>query len=298
MTIENIGVLPREFFPSYLDLRERNLMTYLLLFDRVAVTTPDLEYTKNLLSRQPGRFERLIATQEWLYDKQLLFEYKHLDFPEKEKVLNQASQLPNTHLELEFYDPRVFGTVKPMLDLFARCTAIHLSKKSNVKAVPIFQPDDFTPIQNQEKRGIVLQVVLESLPIPSADTSWEAIVDFRNDEEAKSKLLALRSWMNKIAKEKLSRKELLEEIEYNINLYKQAMKYHKTLKGIGRIESLILSSAEIVDNLLRLKLSGVLKPFLEIRTRETILLLEELSYPGRDLSYFVKVQDEFAKGDS
>ena len=51
------------------------------------------------------------------------------------------------------------------------------------------------------KRAAVIRVVINNLPLPAAETPWEAIVDWRSDPEAYAKYRVLRAWIARLARE-------------------------------------------------------------------------------------------------
>ena len=68
----------------------------------------------------------------------------------------------------------------------------------------------------------MLQTVLEQMPIPDSQTSWEAIIDFRNDPDVREKLVRLRHWTSQVSRSDLTPAEIRDELEYLQTEYEAA----------------------------------------------------------------------------
>lgn len=74
----------------------------------------------------------------------------------------------------------------------ARISTIDL-RNAGLEAYPVFYSDPVPLTQAPTEKQGVLQIVLEALPMPDDSTSWEQILDYRNDTESQGKFLALKA---------------------------------------------------------------------------------------------------------
>jgi hypothetical protein len=142
-------------------------------------------------------------------------------------------------------------------------------------------------------RGDVVTVVLDVMPIPDDSTSWEQILEFRQDKDSRSKLIALRRWMRGVAKDSRSSTEIAEELEYLLHQYEGHMRLHRMKINAGTLESIATATGDIPHELLKLKLSSLVKPLCILGTRRVQLLEAELSCPGQEVAYVSKARRAF-----
>lgn len=140
----------------------------------------------------------------------------------------------------------------------------------------------------------VLDIVLDCIPQPSIDTPWEALLDWRNDEEAKSKFLRLKVWMNSIStRQDINMNHLKEEIDYLIDEYRRYMELQKAKFSSGTLRSIVVGAAEIIESVAKLKLKNLAEMSFQIRQANIDLKVAEFAAPGRELAYIVHAQNQF-----
>src|ERR1700704_5153000 len=100
----------------------------------------------------------------------------------------------------------------------ARITAKKLQKIDNMDAAPLMEHEIVIPdgIKHEytNKTTSVLEIVLKRLPIPNESTSWEQIIDFRDDSEAAGYLSGLRMWMIDLARQGHTSLEAEQKLEW------------------------------------------------------------------------------------
>ena len=139
----------------------------------------------------------------------------------------------------------------------------------------------------------ILNIVLHALPVPTDDTPWEKIIDFRSDEVASTALRRLRRWMRHLASEARSEKELKDELEGLFDEYREYMRVHKLKTTRGTIETVVTTVGEVAENVLKLRF-GKLANLLFAASGHRVSLLEaELAAPGREVAYIIKAQEAF-----
>ncbi len=134
----------------------------------------------------------------------------------------------------------------------------------------------------------VLEVVINRFPTPRPDTSFEAVLEFRSDEDAMRALRRLRQWMAKIAKAELTPHEIDAELQDLIDQYTEYMNLHKLKFYHGAFQSLVSISLEVLEHLAKVKLKSALEAVLSFKSRRLALTEAELKAPGREAAYIVQ----------
>lgn len=320
---ERIGI--KHFFPFEVDNQLQSLKRNLLFFDRMGVL--HLEDLLTLLREQQPPWIKdslsLANEFEWLRDQNLIFEINYDKLPRPtnadmagqfielfslaNRVSHEASGLLSELLEFTKKANKAnvsldeLPTAKLKLDklqraaaeFHSRAVAIPLNESPSVIATPVIETMARLPKELRSKEVDIINIVLEKIPTPASSTPWEQILDFKNDSDSRSKLIGLRQWTSAISKENLSVKEADEKLQWLLNEYTKHMEYHKMKTQIGAIKFMLISGAEIVENLARLKFGEVAKTILSTKSIRTNLMEAELSAPNRELSYLHLVNEKF-----
>ena len=159
-------------------------------------------------------------------------------------------------------------------------------------AVPILSADSYP--DGQANSTDVLQIVLHTIPMPDATTSWEHIIEYRSDPDSYSKFLALRNWMIDISKKNLTHIEIEQKLEYLIDQYQQHMKLHRMKANAGTLQTLVVSTAEFMEDLVKIKWGKLARNMFTIKERKLALLEGELTSPGSEVAYIVKARESFS----
>jgi hypothetical protein len=182
-------------------------------------------------------------------------------------------------------------------DVMARAVALAMRDKIGVDAVSTIAPhplSDRLGATEQDLSGVV-RAVLEGLPIPDETTPWEAIIDFRDDATAMTKLLALRRWMRQMATSSTSPTHLTEEIEWLLHEYEEHMKLHQLKINKGALEMVVTLAAGLLEDIMKLKLRDAVGLLFERNSRRIALMEAERSAPGRELAYLSRAKSAFGK---
>lgn len=178
---------------------------------------------------------------------------------------------------------------------WARTISILLREIKGVKAFPILALETNYLEKPEPEKADVISIVLNALPIPNESTSWEQILDYRNDSDAISNFLALRDWMNDVAKAKLSQDEIEDKLRYLIDRYQRYIKLHEMKVDTGVLETIVVASAEFLENLMKFKWGEIAKGLFSIRHRRIALIEGELTAPGNEIAYIVKTRNAFTR---
>lgn len=153
---------------------------------------------------------------------------------------------------------------------------------------------DNTPVDLPNfQTATVLQVVLEKLPVPSPDVEWSQIVEYRADPDSSAKFLALRVWMQDIARATYSKTEIEERIDYLINEYENHLAYHKLKFERATRHVLLNAPLEIIENLFKMNWSVAGKKRFTLEEKQFDLMQAHLTAPGRELAYISKANTNF-----
>jgi hypothetical protein len=151
-------------------------------------------------------------------------------------------------------------------------------------AIPVLPTEPRLALPNNTATNVAL-VVVTQLPTPSEQVSWEQIIDFRADPDARAGLLGLRRWMRTLDDEKLTINKVHEELEYLLHQYEYYMRLHKMKFEYGLLRTAISFSFEVMENVVKLRLKNATKTLYSVQDRRVALLEAEMSAPGREIAY-------------
>lgn len=178
----------------------------------------------------------------------------------------------------------------------ARVLATHFGATLACDALPIIPAHPLPLRDSAVDAGSVIDLVLSNMPVPDESTSWESIIDFRSDDEARKARNRLRRWMHKFASAKSSVREVNDELEYLLDEYRSYMRLHRIKTQHSKLETVLTVSAEALENLVTFHLSNAVKALFSWRKEKIALLEAEQAAPGRDIAYIVMAQDRFGGG--
>ena len=171
----------------------------------------------------------------------------------------------------------------PMLDLIARSYALSCEQSDS--------GNQYTPIVHNldtyiyDRDAIVADIVLSKIPVISSSTCWDKLIDFKTDSESVGNLLSLRNWMIDITHTEFHPNEINERLDYLLHRYESSLKIHQIECHQGKIELFVILPLKIIENILKLKFSSILKDILDVRTKKLRLDASELNLAGREVAY-------------
>jgi hypothetical protein len=139
----------------------------------------------------------------------------------------------------------------------------------------------------------VVEVILRAIPCPRADVPIEQILDFRADEEARTKLRRLRFWMRKLAREEAREREIVEELEELLFEYEEQMKIHRLKYEMNTWRVLLSTTAEVFESLARLKPKSAIDALFAVKEQRIKLLEAEASTIGKEVAYIWSAKRQF-----
>lgn len=208
---------------------------------------------------------------------------------------NPQNILDNPNLDNVTVD-EVVHTMSAYLErdsIVLRSMSTRMEIKEKVSVVTTLPYIEYTRKLPNSNKSDVAQVVINKLPLPNDETSWEQIIDYRNDPETQKHLLSLRKWISNISTKNLSSIEIEDELESLINDFQEHMKLHRMKTNLETLEVMVKAPLEILENLIKLRLSKIPEPLFALKKRQINLLEAELNAPGREISYIIKTQEAF-----
>lgn len=139
----------------------------------------------------------------------------------------------------------------------------------------------------------VLRVVLREMPMPDRSTPWEAIRDFRDDQDARLKLRRLRAFVSRMGREGVPPHEIADQIASMAADYQTYTRLQHAKIRHGFWQVLISTTAGVLEDIANFKFSGAAERLVNLRGENLRLRERELSAPGREVAYLAAVRARF-----
>ncbi|CCK80764.1 hypothetical protein [Desulfobacula toluolica] len=296
--MEYIGV-GNIFSPFFGDLKKT-----ILFFDKIAAVGLEMLIIYNQFSEH--RDEELLATINYLMEQNQIIDPMPLgqnNHPPAESELEEyelASKLSgyiqDTHVDVSSYhdftlmDRAHLESCNEYLQ--SRVSASRLNKSRNVIATaikPLDLPDNiqFDPESNQD---LTIKIVIHDFPLISDKIPFKEIISFKKETDTRARYLNLRKWIRNISNKDLTEKEITQEIEFIINDYVDYMNFLKLKFKRGTFETILVSSAQAIENLAKFKLKDFTQSLFSLSKQRIALIEAEKKAPGRELSFLVKAK--------
>lgn len=296
--IKTIGVMN----PYSLNNNRGKMKRDLLFFDKICLlganniveknSGPDANEIEYLMRKEivfdTGIVSKLYEAKEQLYSKTS-------DFTtiEEFEVEGDNTDLINSFCSL--LDP----SAKPyeMFDFLARSESVRLRQTENLDATPILVDEKSFEFLDSSEKSDIIQIAIKAMPIPNDLTAWEDIFAFKQDEESKQSLLALRTWITKIAKQGFRKNEIKEELEYLLEQYEVQLKKRKIKYQNGTLIELVAVGSQFVTaiNSFGNKYSLLIGTVATILLHKKIKLLKnERVEIGKEIAYISMTREKFS----
>jgi len=179
-------------------------------------------------------------------------------------------------------------------DITCRTHCLLLRERKGFDAFPLFCNEKIRPRSRSLEKADVVRIVLNALPIPSDETSWEQIIEYRSDPNSLAQFFALRRWMTKTAKAELSATEIEEELEWLLYDYQRHLDLHRLEVNLGAIETILTVGAAFLENLVTINWSEAVKLLFTFKHRKIELLKAEMKSPGSEVAYVLGTWKRFS----
>lgn len=269
----------------------------LLLFDKIAwVTSGDDRGTVEWLRERGLLLERVGYVTPTTPTDELAPEWTDALEVERqawEKIVQHSRHRrvvlgPN----LEQFSPP--PEVTKLVDAIVRVSALHLRQRMELNAVPIAY--QWGPLLcHSTVSAQAIRVVLNELPFPNECCSLEDILAFRESARSQGLVQDLRKWLNEMASGALSPIEISDILEHLVARYQRTFALEKERLTTGMLETIVITTAEIAECLVKFRWSRLAKKLFEVRHNQIDLMRAELALPGREVAYIVKARERFGK---
>lgn len=185
--------------------------------------------------------------------------------------------------------------IKKATEGITRRAAARLMEKTGWDTVVLAAQDtDSNPLLHPGSDSVA-HIILQSIPEPDENTSWEYILDYRDDAEVQGRFFRLKTWINTLVEAKRSPNELEDELRELIFEYEEHMRLHRMKASSGVVETVITMSAEVLEGLIKLNWSNAAKALFTIQHQRIALLEAERTAPGRQIAYIVDLRKRFGR---
>ena len=242
------------------DILRQNFPEIPWLIEQGVLFEPTIDHT--------GTIEPRDEETQNSFNSAIAFMEKHREYitgvlNNEEKLLSYAQQMLEEEVgvrpeqKLEVRKALVFSLISG--ELLLRPLSAYYRNIRHIDAIPIISGK--LPELPQQTGSVeeVIKVAINHLPAPDDSTSWEQIMDFRSDPNTERKFLDLRNWMNKTARAKLTPLEIEQELESLLQVYQQHMELHRMKTNASTLETIIVTGAEIAENLVKLQFGKLAK---------------------------------------
>jgi hypothetical protein len=178
------------------------------------------------------------------------------------------------------------------LDLTVRLLSCQLREVEKLNALPLTPKWTHVPGKNVA-RADVIQLVIKDLPVPGESHSFDDILAFRDEARSAGLTQSLRVWINEMASGKLSDVAVSDKLEDLVSRYERTLKLEKMSRTTGVVETLVCTTAEIAESLVKFQWSKVAKKLFDVRHKQIDLMKAEMTLPGREVAYIVKARERF-----
>jgi hypothetical protein len=151
------------------------------------------------------------------------------------------------------------------------------------------------PTSVQGTPATLIRVILERLPVPTETVSFEDILEFQRDNTNRERIRRLRRWIRQFGSTPRNELEAKQEIEDLLADYKRGMRLNKIEYRSGVVESLVVGTAEVLENLAKLRFGALAKQLFSVGTQKVKLLKAEASTKGGELAYIYHAARRFRK---
>ena len=144
-------------------------------------------------------------------------------------------------------------------------------------------------------RAEAIQLLIKDLPTPGESHSLQDILAFRKEAREQGLIQGLRVWINEMASGNLTNAEVSDKMEDLVSRYERALKAERMTRNTGFVETLVTTTAEIAESLVKFQWSNLAKKLFEVKHRQIDLTKAEMNLPGREVAYIVKARETFPR---
>lgn len=250
------------------------------------------------------QFEELSADLAVLDDRGIIIRGPYADFDartylwlheDEDDLRNPTARVTS---RLPSGRPTIFETGGPTVPRLPRATLadMYARKFATLRShaetrIPLLSRFANVPLADSSEAS-VLQVVFHRIPMPTKTTPWKAIMEWRDDSDARAKFVRLRRWIHDIDKSEPTH-VIADRLEAALSDYCDYMRVQHATFAPGKWEALIQAFVEILETLPQLKLSPLLNAAFSARRNRLQLTAAEQKAPHRDVAYILATRNAF-----
>lgn len=136
----------------------------------------------------------------------------------------------------------------------------------------------------------VWKVICEEMPQLDTRASWQDVFDFRNEEKTQHLIRSLRRWARKTVAEDWTAAELEDEVRELLYEYETHIRIARMSANKGVLEILITGTADLAENLVKLRFGKIGSIVSALQERRVKLLEAEANAPGRELALLAELR--------
>jgi hypothetical protein len=140
----------------------------------------------------------------------------------------------------------------------------------------------------------VWEVVINEMPDFDTRAPWEDVFAFRTEDRTQHLIRSLRHWIRKTVAEEWSQAELEDEVRELIYAYEGHLRAARLSGGKGILTCVITGTAELAEDVIKLRLAKIAKLVSAMIDYKTRLLEAELQAPGRELALIPELKKRFS----
>jgi len=225
------------------------------------------------------------------YDKQLLKNERIMDYSRKglELLLGFTTRDKDFSKMLKDF----LETFREVGQVKSRIGAILLNSAKSDNYIPIIRNNFCDPTASDEPCSVstVLSVALAKFPIVPDKIELNRFMEFKSDSDTQLKVKRLRDWVLDISKKNYETKEIEQKIDYLLHEYYKQFEIHELKYELGKIEVLVTTSLEVIENMVKLNFTKAAKVVFELGKQDVNLLEAEQRMMGREVAIFKKAEE-------
>ena len=304
--MKTIGVTSIE---PWFVLDDEPLVKDLYYFDELVYTIGSIETLEKFCTTLPngkGKFREKIQEIEILEKAGLISEYKTSQFnSDKEKYGNEQVTkyaLKAWELSSNFTtkDKSFEETFVDFLERFrevgqlnTRVYSLVLNKKEQSFYTPIIRSNYYNFATSElYSSSTVLSVLFKKFPTITENFELEKFIEFKSDPNTQLKLGRLKEWVLEMSRKDYSEKEIEQKIDFLLQEYTSQLELHKIKYRLGKIESIVTISLEVLENLVKLNFSKAAKVLFDLTRNDLALLEAEQQMTGRELALIHQLNEK------
>jgi hypothetical protein len=139
----------------------------------------------------------------------------------------------------------------------------------------------------------VWKVVISEMPDLDTRASWEDVFAFRNEDRTQHFVRSIRRWIRKIVAEDWTQAELQDEVRELVYEYENHLRAARLSAGSGVLKCIITGTAELAEDVIKLRLGKIAKLVTVIIDQKIKLLDAEIQAPGREVALIPEIKKRF-----